>query len=367
MSNFTFNIGNHRYELVQQDLNWADAAAKAQAQGGHLAAIGSEEENSAVFQALAAKLRDAAVPVANDGGGSPYLWLGASDQDSQGDWHWQDGAALDYNNWGYGPWGQEPDNFTDPELAPDGQHRAALALDAWPKGEGTLGSAGQWNDLSQHDKLWSLIEYETPSFDVKGTAAADLIDADPHGHSKIDGGAGLDTVRVHFKQDDYALSRDAEGLHLLGQDADVDLNNVERVQFDDAAIAFDVGAGAVGGMAFRLYQAAFDRAPKMSGLGFWIAALDHGTSLAEVAHAFVTSTEFIDTNGSALTPHEFVLKMYDNVLHRAPLEAGLNFWTNAMAGGSSQAEVLAAFSESLENQAQVAELVAQGVAYTPFG
>ncbi|WGG49891.1 hypothetical protein [Rugamonas sp. DEMB1] len=44
MSNPTFDIGNHRYELVQQDLNWADAAARAQAEGGHLAALGSEEE-----------------------------------------------------------------------------------------------------------------------------------------------------------------------------------------------------------------------------------------------------------------------------------------------------------------------------------
>lgn len=366
MSNPTFNLGNHRYELVQQDLNWADAAAKAQTQGGHLASLGSEEENAAVVQAVAALLKGRAAPTAADGGAAAYLWLGASDQDASGEWHWQDGGALDYNNWGYGDWGQEPDNFTDPELAPDGQHRAALALEAWPKGEGTLGSAGQWNDLSQHDKLWSLIEYDTPRHLIKGTAAAELIDTDPRGHSTVDGGAGADTVRVHFNQDSYLFSQDAQGMHLAGNDADLDLSNVERIRFDDVAVAYDVGGEATGGQAYRLYQAAFDREPDASGLGYWMATLDKGFSLIEVAQCFVTSPEFINANGADLAPEEFLVKMYGNVLHRAPDREGLNYWMETMAAGHGQADVLASFSQSQENQAQVAALIGQGFTYTPY-
>jgi hypothetical protein len=367
MSNPIFNIGNHRYELVQQDLNWADAAAKAQAQGGHLASLGSEEENAAVFQAVAALVKGRAAPAAADGGAAAYLWLGGSDQGAAGtDWHWQDGSAFDYNNWGYGPWGQEPDNFTDPTLAPDGQHRAALALEAWPKGDGALGSAAQWNDLSQHDKLWSLIEYDTPHHVLKGTAAAELIDTDPRAHSSVDGGAGADTVRVHFTQDSYLFSQDAKGMHLVGNDADLDLSNVERIRFDDVAVAYDVGGDATGGQAYRLYQAAFDREPDAGGLGFWMATLDKGYSLTEVAQSFVTSPEFINANGADLAPEEFIVKMYANVLHRAPDGGGLDFWKGIMAAGHSQAEVLAAFSQSPENQAQVAAVIGQGFTYTPY-
>lgn len=364
MSNFTFDIGNHRYELVRQDLDWAEAAALAQAKGGHLASIGGEEEGQLVFQRAAALLKGAAVPTAADGGASPYLWLGASDQGAAGatvDWHWQDGAALDYNNWGYGDWGQEPDNFTDPELAPDGQHRAALALDAWPKGEGTLGQAGQWNDLSQHDKLWSLIEYDTPTFVLDGGAGNDLLDANPRGHNRIDGGAGVDTVRVHAKQEDYTVSVDGKGVHLVGLDSNIELSNVERVRFDDGALAFDLHGS--GGQAYRLYQAAFDRAPDLEGLGYWIAGLDSGINLVDVAQCFLDSPEFAERNGADLDQATFLTLLYANVLHRQPDEGGFAYWLGRMDHGASHAMLLAEFSESTENQAQLIGSIENGFAY----
>ncbi|WGG49892.1 DUF4214 domain-containing protein [Rugamonas sp. DEMB1] len=317
-----------------------------------------------MFQAVAALLKGAAVPVAADGGASAYLWLGASDQGASGEWHWQDGSALDYNNWGYGNWGQEPDNFTDPELAPDGQHRAALALEAWPKGEGTLGSAGQWNDLSQHDKLWSLVEYETPTFVLNGGAGADLLDANPKGHNRIDGGAGIDTVRVHASESDYVRSQDANGLHLVGLDSNIDLSKVERLRFDDVALAFDVDGS--GGQAYRLYQAAFDREPDLPGLGFWMAKLDKGANLVDIAQGFINSDEFAGAYGTDVDPADFITKLYANVLHREPEAAGFAHWMDKMAHGSSEAMVLVAFSESAENQAQVIGAIDHGFAYLPF-
>lgn len=363
MSNFNFTFGNHRYELVQQDLSWDAAAAKAKALGGYLANIGSEEENTAVFQAVAAQLKNTAVPVAEDGGGSAYLWLGASDLGSEGSWHWQDKSELVYNNWGFGPWGQEPDNYTDPQLAPDGQNGAALALEAWPKNLGGLGTAGQWNDVSQHNKLWSVVEYDMPSFVLKGGAGADLLDADPKGNNQIDGGDGVDTVRVHAKQEDYQLSRDDKGVHLVGNDNRVDLSNVERVRFDDGAMAFDIDGN--GGKAYRLYQAAFAREPDADGLGFWMAAFDKGSSLEELSAFFVASKEFIELNGSELSHENFVVQMYSNVLHRAPEKDGLDFWLGLMDKGMGEARVLAFFSESPENQAQVLEVIGNGFNYTP--
>ena len=72
--------------------------------------------------------------------------------------------------------------------------------------------------------------YDTPRYVLKGTAAAELIDTNPRGHSTVDGGAGADTVRVHFTQDSYLFSQDAQGMHLVGNDADLDLSNVDQWQ-----------------------------------------------------------------------------------------------------------------------------------------
>ena len=50
--------------------------------------------------------------------------------------------------------------------------------------------------------------------------------------------------------------------------------NIEHLHFADAKVAIDM-AGK-GGMAFRQYQAAFDRALDTAGLGFQMKTLDDG-------------------------------------------------------------------------------------------
>lgn len=55
--------------------------------------------------------------------------------------------------------------------------------------------------------------------------------------------------------------------------------------------------------------------------------------------------------GAAPSHAELVTLMYTNTLHRAPDEAGLAFWTNALASGNlSTTDLLVAFSESNEKK-----------------
>ncbi len=363
MANITFTLGNHRYDIVQQALTWDAAAANARSLGGHLLSIGSAQENAAVFEVAATVLKNSVVPVSYDGGDAAYLWMGGSDKGHEGDWRWEDGSAFGYNNWGHGRFGQEPDNYTDPSLAPDGQNGVGLALESWPHNLGGLGTAGQWNDISQNSRLWSVIEYNTPNFASNGTAAADTLTANPLGNNSIDGGAGLDTVLVQYQAAGYAVRKDASGVHLTGNDSNLDLSNVERVRFSDGALAFDTDGNA--GQAYRLYQAAFDRKPDAGGLGYWIDLLDRGVKLIDVAQGFVSSQEFAYLSGSNLSHEQFITAMYHNVLHRAPDPGGMAFWMNSMAVGATQANLLYDFSESAENQGQVAAAIGQGFAYTP--
>jgi Domain of unknown function (DUF4214) len=186
-----------------------------------------------------------------------------------------------------------------------------------------------------------------------------------NGRDKIVGGAGIDTVAFTSSRASYNVSKDAAGVVTVsGPDNTDTLARVERMQFADQTLALDVNGNA--GMGYRLYRAAFDRAPDIGGLGWWIRSLDQGVALNDIAQNFIDSAEFSFRYGSLDTP-QFVIQLYANVLDRAPDEGGLAYWQNNMNHGQSRAEVLAYFSESPENQAAVSLVlmgIQDGIVYT---
>ncbi|QJD98733.1 DUF4214 domain-containing protein [Massilia forsythiae] len=198
---------------------------------------------------------------------------------------------------------------------------------------------------------------------VTGSGGDDALAA-PSGNSRVDGGAGLDKVAFGGADAGYVIA--ANGADFVVNDAygnHATLVNVERVQFADQMVALDLGGA--GGQAYRLYQAAFDRTPDKVGLGYWIAALDHGHTLTEVADSFIGSAEFGALYGAAPDDAQFVQALYQNVLHRAPEEAGYAFWMQSLHS-VSRAVVLADFSESAENQAQVIGSIQNGIHYVDW-
>lgn len=76
-------------------------------------------------------------------------------------------------------------------------------------------------------------------------------------------------------------------------------NSGQRLCMADMGVAFDIAGTA--GHAFRLYQAAFDRAADVAGLGFYINAFDNGVNLDVIAPSFIDSQEFSTTNGGSRT------------------------------------------------------------------
>jgi len=77
---------------------------------------------------------------------------------------------------------------------------------------------------------------------------------------------------------------------ITGHDGTIQLHEVERILFPDSAIALDIDGAA--GEAYRIYKAAFDRAPDLEGLGYWINATDKGAGVTGVAGGFIGSVEF---------------------------------------------------------------------------
>jgi hypothetical protein len=98
---------------------------------------------------------------------------------------------------------------------------------------------------------------------------------------------------------------------------------------------------------FRLYQATFGRDPDIGGFKGWMTNLGNATPFLTAVAGFVNSTEFQNTYG-ALDNTGFVTLLYQNVLGRAPDAGGLTGWLNALAGGTTRAEVVRGFSQSGE-------------------
>ena len=201
-------------------------------------------------------------------------------------------------------------------------------------------------------------------------------------HDVIDGGDGIDLSVYRGTRSEYSITksnklwsfetRTATNTGYLvvdlvrDRDGEDDLISVERLQFSDSSLAFDTSG--VTGQAYRIYKAAFDRTPDKGGLGYWIAQMDKGMSVVEVASRFIDSAEFKDLYGQTPSNTEFLTKVYSNVLDRTPDATGIDWWVNEMKTNPTKTwqKVLADFAESSENQSGLASLIGNGITYEPW-
>lgn len=170
------------------------------------------------------------------------------------------------------------------------------------------------------------------------------------------------------KRANYTITKTSTGYTVkdnVGVDGVTNLTAPSRLIFTDVAVAFDLTGMA--GKAYRVYQAAFNRTPDQGGLGFWVSSMDQGMSLSSVAAGFMGSDEFKAKYGANPSNADFVAALYTNVLRRPLDQGGYDFWVNNLNNKAiTAAEVLASFSESDENKAQVATAIADGISYSPY-
>lgn len=186
-----------------------------------------------------------------------------------------------------------------------------------------------------------------------------------NGNDHLYGGNGTDDAYFEGNRSDYALIRASSNVQIVDnnplRDGTDVLESVERIHFADMSLALDTDG--VSGKAYRLYKAAFDRESDNSGLGYWIAQLENGVTLNDVAMAFLTSDEFHHRHGNNIGDDEFVNLLYNNVLDRDADADGYAYWTNQLHSTLTRTDVLLGFSESVENKSNVAELISSGITY----
>ncbi len=161
------------------------------------------------------------------------------------------------------------------------------------------------------------------------------------GDDLIDGFDGRDTVVYQQNDDVFTLQLGAEISisDRTGNEGTDMLANVEVLDFldDDFNLSRFSDVASLTQSEFssftEMYIAYFNRAPDAAGLMFWANAFATGTSLEEIARLFSTSSE-----AQALYPPDagasaFVEAIYTNVLGRASDPDGATFWTNILERG----------------------------------
>jgi hypothetical protein len=229
-------------------------------------------------------------------------------------------------------------------------------------------SALSGNDVLTGSALRDNIQTFAGNDRIDAGAGDDSIDAGA-GSDIVDGGDGFDGATAGGGIADFRVERVGGSFVLTNlKDGSVDTyTNVERISFGLKFIAADIEVDNAGGQVFRMYQAAFDRVPDQFGLPFWTAHLGSDLSLVQMADEFIHSWEYQQHYAADLSNHDLVARYYENILHRAPDQGGLDYWTGLLDGGrATNAQVLAAISESPENIENSAEVIGRGVVIDYF-
>lgn len=187
------------------------------------------------------------------------------------------------------------------------------------------------------------IEYVPTVF---GTAAADQFTV-THDTPIIEGGEGVDTATFAGAYSSYEVSAGSRTTVRAPDGGVYVLDSVERLHFDDATVAVDTDADGHAGEVFRLYQAAFGRAPDLPGLIFQTHALDNGETWAQVAANFLASPEFAAKFGNAdsLDDTQLLTLLHHNMTSD-PDSFAIGVQLAQLQGGASRGAILAEVCQS---------------------
>lgn len=205
-------------------------------------------------------------------------------------------------------------------------------------------------DLSKFDRV------------LIGTEGRDTFSLTEDVPTYVDGRGDIDWVHFGRSVEGMAFAAGSNAVVFVDGDTPYYFENVERVSFFEGALYLDTGAGENAGIAYRLYQATFDRTPDNDGVKWWVAELDGGMSAHEAAAGFAHSNEFRATYGE-LDNEAFVSAIYENVLGRSAESAGYSYWLGELESGRmDRGQVLLGFSESEENVELVGQAIEGGYA-----
>ncbi|MFM5999368.1 MAG: lectin-like protein [Dolichospermum sp.] len=183
-TNPIFDYNGSQYTLTSYG-TWQQAQSQALSLGGNLVTINTAAEQDWLVSTF---------------GGNEKLWIGLTDEVTEGQFNWASNETSTYTNWFPG----QPDNG-----GPQGEDYVVM----------NFGSAGKWNDYPDPTTLVpptafrGIIEIKQPGNPINGTNGNDnLIGTNGNdilngfaGNDTLNGGAGIDTLIGGLGNDIYVV------------------------------------------------------------------------------------------------------------------------------------------------------------------
>ncbi len=168
------------------------------------------------------------------------------------------------------------------------------------------------------------------------------------GDDTLNGQTGTDTAAYSGNRSACTIIKTETGFTVSGGNNGTDtLTGIERMQFADTNLAFDLDGAA--GAAARIMGAAFDdHYLTLAYVGAGISLFDAGMSMGQVAELALGSDLFLQLAGSRDNA-AVVTQLYRSVAGVAPSVSDLNTFLGMLSGGMSQAELLVFAANSAEN------------------
>lgn len=262
------------------------------------------------------------------------------------------------------------DTVTYASLPLDGTHSIDRA--------GTIGINSPKNFAGETATIHSNSIAGTDSADnLMGTVGDDTIQARAGndilnglaGNDLLDGGAGADTAVYSGNRAEYTINHTASDFSVTGLEGADTLIEVERFDFLDENLAFDLAQGQAAGNTVRLIGAAFDTSniiPEYVAIGLQL--FDSGQSMLQVSELIINTPLFVSLAGSSSNV-DFVNLVYQNVVGALPAPSERDFYVGLLQGSGgtmTQAEllVLAANSSANETNINLVGLSQDGVQYS---
>lgn len=202
---------------------------------------------------------------------------------------------------------------------------------------------------------------------LEGGEGRDRLDGGA-GHDRIDGGAGPDLAYFLMTRDDYLLSTPGAAFTVtsLTDSSDTDdLVSIERVEFADQSLAFDLdgNAGKVAEIVGAVFGARWINDPVYIRVG--LALADNGYAFDDMS-AYALEVKF-----KHLTPSnaELVTVLYANVLGEAPDNVALAYYVGLLENGTFTQTTLTSYAaQTSENDLHIdlAGLALSGLEYSPY-
>ncbi len=259
---------------MEGNYTWAEAKTDAEARGGRLAVLATQERIDAANQYLASV------------GSWNHTWIGLTDEQNEGDWRWIDGQPISASNWNPG----EPNN------ANGGIEHYALIYPST--------SGNRWNDSRASYRADYLLEIPGSLTLEDGLVAyypfnGNADDESGNGNDGTVNGATLSTDRNGNANSAYNFD---------GNDDFIDAGNPDAFNFDEGDFSLSCWIRPSGSQAAKYIIGKY--------LGGNRPGYGLGTAGGTITYAFIwddNPDDLVDTGGTSLSTIQWqqLVAVYD--------------------------------------------------------